>query len=480
MLNKLFYKKRKIFICWAAIVHVSKWIFLTNYRKSKTLLDKYSLIRYSRKLVFGILDFNNKIQKKTYNISFIKVVKSKKKLVDFQEIYIESQRAEQLWNQGQYKISCKIYTNCLEKIYLSKKIDIINHTPPYLSNSWIGAFGHIGLLATFLTAEELGIIPEKKRILSIYTEEQVRLAKLFFGDKFMLSKSYLKTSMLDHPSQWHISERMNIVKTKESFIPLYEMADQVFATMIAQNRSSPIQINSDYELSARSNLFLLGLPQDAWFVGFHLREKIDPLDAKQADLNSFLLSLKEISKRGGWIIRFGTGKMEDIAGVRNLINLNADNLNNRYLHPYILAKSKFLLSTDSGPCALAKSLGTPVLQTNTTSIARNMTTASKGSLYLPKIWIKDGENCSYARIVNSLEGYSETNLKQKEQAGFVLRENTESEILEATKEMLGCSANKADGENIKKLEDIRRNFNVVGNGAIASSFLSKNGSWYLS
>jgi putative glycosyltransferase (TIGR04372 family) len=419
------------------------------------------------------------MQKKTDVICFIKSTNTKKILIDFQRINRESNRAEQLWNQGNYKISCEIYKNCLEEIYLSKKIDMINYVPMYLSNGWIGAFGHIGLLGTFLTAQELGIIPAKKRTIAFYTEEQSQLAKLFFGDKLILSKSYWKTSVLEHPSQWHISERLMMVKILGSFVPLYEMADQVFASLNAQNRSSPIEINLDYESRARNNLSLLGLPQDAWFVGFHLREKLDPLDSRQVDLSNFLPSLREISKNGGWIVRFGTGKMEEISSVRNLINLNEDNPGSRYLHPYILAKSKFLLSADSGPCALAKSLGTPVLQTNTTSIARNMTTASKGSLYLPKIWIKDGENCSYAEIVSSLEGYSETNLKQKNQAGYKLRQNTEDEILEATKDMLECAANKANGRNIKKLEEIRQNFNVVGHGAIAPSFLNKHESWYL-
>jgi putative glycosyltransferase (TIGR04372 family) len=267
-----------------------------------------------------------------------------------------------------------------------------------------------------------------------------------------------------------------MIKSFESFISTCELNEQVYTSLILQNKKSSIKIDSGYELKARKHLSLLGLPQDAWFVGFHLREKLDPLDPRQAQINNYLPALREIVKNGGWIIRFGTGKMDDISGLKNIINLNSNFL---HLHPYILAKSKFLLSTDGGPCAIAKSLGTPVLQTNTTSIARNIATASKGSLYLPKIWIKNGENCSYARIVNSLEGYSETNLKQKEQVGFKLRENTESEILEATKEMLGYSYNTTNGENMKKLDEIRQNFNVVGHGTIASSFLSENESWYL-
>ena len=99
---------------------------------------------------------------------------------------------------------------------------------------------------------------------------------------------------------------------------------------------------------------------------------------------------------------------------------------------------------------------------------------------LPKVYFYKGSRCSFARLVDSLEGYSETNLKEKEKLGFKLLENTEDEILEATKDMLrGAESINKSNSNVK-LKKIREHFNVIGYGKIAPSFLDKHERWFLS
>ena len=466
------------------IYHILKWITQEKYRRSKPFISLNRLVRYSRFITFtacnamyGVSSQRREKKLAPKKLFFIEIKNS----VDLQDIYENWTESNRLWNMGRYKEFCALSKIYLNKIYLLKKISNINYVPPNLSYDWCSAFGHLGSLGTFLTAQNLGIVSKDKRSLPLFTNAQANQISIFFKDKLNVIKSTYRGSMLEHVSQWHISERLMMIKVPGDFISLYELHEKVYKSLANKNSQKFIRIDTDYEVIAGMNLHKLGLPSDAWFVGFHVRENKTPFDPRYASLESFIPSLREIVANGGWVVRFGTGIMQPLGLHRNIIDLNIDTPANRFLHPYIIANSKFLLTTNSGPSVMAWALGTPVLQTNTTSIGRNILTASKGSIYLPKIWTYKGEKYSYARVVDSLEGYNETNLKEKDAAGFKLKENSDDEILEATKDILRSSTTCAQYSNNKeRLRSIREDKNVVGYGEIAPSFLDKHQNWFFS
>jgi putative glycosyltransferase (TIGR04372 family) len=205
-----------------------------------------------------------------------------------------------------------------------------------------------------------------------------------------------------------------MVGTTKDFISLYEMHELVYKNLQTVRGKVRLSINPDYETWAEAALRKLGLPRDAWFVGLHVREKpANPLDPRTAKLETFYQSISEIEKRGGWIIRFGTGVMTPLPSKRNILDLNIENEDLKRLHLYVIAKSLFLLSTNSGPNTVAWALGTPVLQTNTLSIARNILSSSDGSLFLPKKYrFGKGQLCSFSQIIGSNAGYWEKNLRE--------------------------------------------------------------------
>ncbi len=462
------------------IFYLIEGVFFKSNKKIKSIFTLNRLIRFFNLIAFaqGNIAFRVSLKRHLINQNLYNTNPST--VLDFHEIFREINHSESLWNLGYYKKSCEIRKKCIEKIYSFRKIEDPLYAPSFLSYEWCGAFGHLGLLGAFLLAQDKDLIPPKKRTLHVYTDEQVRQINLLVQGRVNVIKSPWKSSMFQHPSRWHLSERLMMIKSSEGFIPLYELLEKTYSSRILMHNEPYLHLDFDYEVNAREKLLQLGLPEGTWFVGFHIREKLDKFDPRYASLNSFLPALKEIVRSGGWVIRFGTGKMEPIVGVKNVLDLNLDSPENRFLHFYILANSRFILSTNSGPTVLGWAFGTPVLQTNTISIARNITTASKGTIWLPKAYFYKGSRCSYARLVDSLEGYSETNLKEKEKLGFRLLENTEEEILEATQDMLRCPANANQTKSNIELKKIRENFNVVGYGTIAPSFLNKHESWFLS
>jgi putative glycosyltransferase (TIGR04372 family) len=213
-----------------------------------------------------------------------------------------------------------------------------------------------------------------------------------------------------------------------------------------------------------------------------VREKPNnPSGHRLAKLENYFESILEVTKRDGWVIRFGTGEMKPLSISRNVIDLNTDCHEFRILHLYLLARCRFLITTNSGPATVAWALGTPVLQTNTIAVGRNLLSASPGSLFLPKKYFTDkGCPYSFSQLLESREAYSETDLREKYKQGVIVEENSAGEILMATRDIFRfLEHDKYELSSNKLLNEIRREYGAVGYGLIAPSFLSTNEDWFL-
>lgn len=401
--------------------------------------------------------------------------------IDIESVYLGWAHSERIWNEGKYFDSISIKKSILENLYASQEVGGERQIAPFLSVGWGAAVGHIGSLGAFVLGQKLGIVPSNLRHLPIRDENSAFWIKNLFQRDVGLAGSRFGFSIMENPSQWHLSERLAIIRTDTDFISLYEMHETVYRDSRILSKELNLTIDRDYETFAKLELQGLGLPEGAWFVGLHIREKSNPLDPRVANVETFYKSIFEIVERGGWVIRFGADSMKPLPFMEKVIDLNTNNEKNRKLHLYILAKSKFLLTTNSGPSVVAWALGTPVLQTNTLSIGRNILSSSRGSIFLPKKFLSaTGNYCSFAQILESPEAYSETNLMEKHLRGFKLSDNSEIEIWSATKDMFNfLDTGKHVDKLSHKVNDIRRAHNAVGYGLIAPSFLGENESWFL-
>lgn len=402
-------------------------------------------------------------------------------LTNVEDTYRQWEHSERLWNEGKYFKSVEIKKNLLEKIYSCQEIEGVKQVPPFLSVGWGAAIGHIGSLGAFVLGQKLSIIPQNIRHLPTINDSSAEFINNFLQENVNLVSARHGFSILENPSQWHLSERLAVVRSNSEFISLYELHEAVYTDSRVLNQEIGITISDDYQAYALAELRKLGLPDNAWFVGVHIREKPNSLDPRVAKLNTFYRSISEIVGRGGWVIRFGADKMQPLPMTENVIDLNISSAEFRKLHLYIVAKSRFLLTTNSGPSVVAWALGTPVLQTNTLSIGRNLLSSSKGSIFLPKKYIgKFGQLCSFSQILGSTEAYAETDLREKYHRGFQLLDNSENEIFQATKDMFNfLNHGESDTQLGRIVDDIRRDNNAVGFGAISPSFLAENEKWFL-
>lgn len=381
---------------------------------------------------------------------------------------------------GEHFKATKIRTDCLSQIDSIQRINNEGLPPIIMSNGWIKAFGHIAFLAHYSAAQELSFIPNNSRFVVVKNEIEYKYIKEFFPTKFtpLVKKNLNPIDGNDgNIFNWHLLEHVLINRTNTGYRTPYEVEEYVMQLKSVSETSSIIQLPDEAIREGKSFLKMIGVPPDAWFVGLHIREKFFNFDARKVTPTNYMLGVDEITKRGGWVIRFGTGKMTPLPNVPNLIDLNIDLPDFRKNHLFIISSSKFVLTSHSGPGELAKAFGVPTIITNSVTPAKSILSGPKGTIYLPKRWESNGRSISFKELVSGLEGYSERNLDYRLQQGYVLYENTAIEIREAVIDFFNSRKSESDSFIV---DSLRNEYNVVCRGAIAPSYLSDNSKWFLS
>jgi putative glycosyltransferase (TIGR04372 family) len=387
--------------------------------------------------------------------------------------------ANVLDSNGEHFKATKIRTDCLSQIDSLQKIDNEDMPPTIMSNGWIKALGHISFLAYYSFAQELNIIANNPRFVVVKNETEYTYIKQYFPTKFtpIVKKNVNPIDGNDgNIFNWHLLENFNINRTNFGYRTIYEIEEDV---MQHRNFSEILgKIVLPDEVIREGKLFLkkIGVPSDAWFVGLHIREKFFDLDARKVTPKNYMLGVNEIVKRGGWVIRFGTGNMSPLPKIPNLIDLNTDHPYFRKNHPFIIASSQFVLTSHSGPGELAKAFGVPAIITNCVNPAKSILSGPKGSIYLPKRWESNGRSISFKELISGLEGYSERNLDYRSKQGYDLYENTDVEIREAVIDFF--NSRKSEYESIM-INSLRDRYNTNCRGEIAPSYLSNNSEWFL-
>jgi putative glycosyltransferase (TIGR04372 family) len=407
-----------------------------------------------------------------------------KRVADWPRLASSWAESEREWDRGFYARAVAMRCDLLHEAYRIQGNCPAEAFPPLMAADWSSNIGHLGLLAMHARAQSLGVIPDFRRTLlvgrSIGNQEILGASSAAF-DIRMLSNS---SALSDWPSLWPLVERLQMVRYEDSFLDIYQLWEKVYYLSQPPPRTAPGTASDDegYATKSAEALRILGLPLDAWFVALHLRFGNDSLDPRAAPLASFLPAIDQIVRMGGWVVRFGTGPMEALPETTHLIDLTQSSADTSGLHLYLLSRARFVLTTNSGPAVVAWELGTPVLQTNTMSIGRNVCSASSGSLFLPKKWIGPrGEPMGLAELLNSRFAYCELESLRDLGTDHRVLTNTAEEILEATREMLepAVEVEGTIGALASQADLIRLDAGAIGQGRFSNSYLAMNEEWFL-
>jgi len=398
-------------------------------------------------------------------------------------LYQKSREANLLHSKGRYFDAVRIHRECLQEVYRVNEVIDPHWTPPFLSYYFGSFLGHRAIIALIVASQRIGLINSRSRTILHSGGQNEEQLKILFSrtPEITLLGSRFAYRAFEGPMNWHLSERLWLIKTHEGLLETQQFTDYAFQKLSSVNLRKEFEFPDEYEDHALQLLIKYGLPREQPFVAMHVRKKNWNMnDIRQADVRGFIPAASELLKRGYWIIQIGTDPQEPILNDPRVIVIQGDIDDSRFLTPYVLAKAEFLVNTCSGPSYLAAILGTPVLQTNVIAFGKSATTLSSGSLHLPKKWTIKGKPVGLYDLLSSPLGYTYENLRELRKRGLSVEENSADEVRDATCELLGWIERGRGHQEINmRVSTIRRETQAPTNGLIASSYLAKHSDWFL-
>ena len=209
-----------------------------------------------------------------------------------------------------------------------------------------------------------------------------------------------------------------------------------------------------------------GIPNGAWFVCVHNRDSnfstVDEFlhSHRNGDQKNLVLAVEEIIKRGGWVIRIGSGssKLLDLIESEKYIDYPTSKYSSDRMDIFLCAQAKFILGNTSGIALVGSVFGTPCALANMAPISATGFNAT--DISFPKLHWSMSEN----RYINLQEIYKlglldARTASEYEKAKVKLIENSAEDIRDLCIEMLLYleSTNKCS-ENLLTANHIFNNF----------------------
>jgi putative glycosyltransferase (TIGR04372 family) len=298
--------------------------------------------------------------------------------------------------------------------------------------------GHLAIEPdTLLKAQILGLIkPRKWFILSPFHRTANQHLISCWKKYFVIFQSKWICFLLNALSLWPFL-RYNVshfINNDKNCQLAYEI-NQKWGT-----RLPILTLTSEDETFAKTQLCLLGLPKEAWFVCVHAREGgFSPVDEvlhshRNGKIENLLPAIQEIVKRGGWVIRLGDPTMAPLKKMDQVIDYAHHPLRSARLDILLCAKARFILGNTSGIFLVGSIFGVPSALAN--MIPMPTLGFLNNDVSIPKLYRKNNNTyVTFKELLSSpVSTFRIADLYQK--SGLIVEENSSQDILFLTQEML--------------------------------------------
>ncbi len=117
----------------------------------------------------------------------------------------------------------------------------------------------------------------------------------------------------------------------------------------------------------------MGIPQNVWFVGLHVRERGFYNDKKEytcrnATIANYLPMIRAITACGGWVVRLGDKSMTPLPPLEQVIDYPHTRFKSDLMDMYLLSECRFYVGMSSGILDTAFLFQRPMLITNMTNM----------------------------------------------------------------------------------------------------------------
>jgi putative glycosyltransferase (TIGR04372 family) len=169
----------------------------------------------------------------------------------------------------------------------------------------------------------------------------------------------------------------------------WDLAGRTHQRWRAKGRGPLLEFPPDVAARGLAHLEKAGMPRGAWFVALHVRDirwrgTTAGLQAiRNADTASYGPAIEEITRRGGFVVRLRDPDAPLLPPLANVIDYGGSDIRADWMDIFLLARSRFVLGSASGPIFVPPLYGVPCVLTNWWPPGMRPWHAS--DIYIPKL-----------------------------------------------------------------------------------------------
>ena len=229
----------------------------------------------------------------------------------------------------------------------------------------------------------------------------------------------------------------------------------------SQGRKPLLELRDDHRERGWSTLERMGVPRDIWFATIHVREPgfKGKESFRDADISTYIDAMKQITDRGGWVIRMGDPSMSPLPPMPNVLDYARSAKKSDWMDVFLCAAARFMIGTSSGMISVSYIFGVPIALTNylpTATIA-----FSSKDLFIPRLMRRfdDGSLIKFEELMTLPYSMGVTDGMYRNIFRVETRPNTAEEISDLVQEMM----DKIDGtlEYTREDESLQQRFKAI-------------------
>lgn len=356
----------------------------------------------------------------------------------------------------------------------------------YLNADWARNVGHIALVETWVKMQRLGWV-DRDRV--VFHAPRGAAANPAYVEYF---KPLVEVKEVARPGGVFEQLSTTLGPRVAGAITLPDGTSEYFCNALgvvqeaweAAGHGPLLSLTPDDRAFGRGVLREMGVPDGAWFVALHVRspgfyreEGNDHQAHRNADIETYLPAVREIVRRGGWVVRLGDKTMPPLPPTPGAVDYARSEFKSPRMDVFLCGAARFLIGVTSGVTHIPYTFGVPVLTANWMSNVP-LGIYNAPDLCLPKLlWSERA-----GRLLGFRERYSEPvagwchSNPELRARGLRAVDNTPGEIHAAVAEML----DRLDGTYRETPEDARlharyadllRSIGVRGAARTATTFL---------
>ena len=330
-----------------------------------------------------------------------------------------------------------------------------------IGSSFFGPLGHIAQLDYYVKARTLGLSGSGRTVV-LADRDRIPNPTLFglWGGlvdvEYVDAREWAGIHMLCEP----IAETADFVRTESSRESTMFYWDAINRRWESEGRAPLLAVPGDIIDRGRSVLERMGVPREAWYVCFHVREGDHRISYRgpNARVETYVDAMAEVVRRGGYAIRMGDADMTPLPKMPGVIDYAHAVQRADWLDVYLWATSRFFVGTGSGPFHVPGMFGVPVLMTNTSAVGMFVPYSTR-AMMITKHMI-DSNTGRELHVGEALQRGAGWNWSADfSQHGIRLEDNSPGEIRNAVVDMFDAIEGKAITPTAgqTQFDELRRN-----------------------